>query len=113
MEDIVDYKISQYEKMFEEKTKVLDSIFATLFDKQQELERLSDIKHDETIHLIDEKNEVTSSSNEKLLRSSRKMIERKGFCISFDQKESMKLFLHDIFPPSKYDSSLNLICRYH
>ena len=77
MEERFDVRIGQFEKIFDEKTKALDEIFATLFERQTEIERLSELKHDATLELIDHKNSLLKNTTEKTSTNSKKTIESK------------------------------------
>ena len=77
MEERFDLRIEQFEKKFDEKTKALDAIFEQLFARQREIERLSELKHDETLKLIDHKNSLVKATTEKTAENSKKVIENK------------------------------------
>ena len=77
MDNMLEFRIEQFEKQFDEKTKALDEIFATLFERQNEIERLSELNHDATLKLINQKNATMKVTSEKMAQGSKKSLESK------------------------------------
>ena len=77
MDELFDLRIEQFEKKFDEKSKALDEIFASLFERQSEIERLSELKHEETKQIIYHNSSLQKSTAEKSTKISKKTIEKK------------------------------------